>query len=127
MQTIGRGGHTSARCDRPESLPRPDLRRFTAAEPCSRQAIAPLEPGVHHAVVPSDVLEEFTTEHLVLRVGVETAADGSRLGCSRPHVGERASLLDTGASSGCCLQPLYCCCHQSYWSVGSQVAACGIV
>ncbi|MFJ8194696.1 DUF5825 family protein [Streptomyces sp. NPDC096094] len=46
-----------------------DLRRFTADEPRYREAIALLAPGVHHTEVPADVLEEFTAEHLVLRVG----------------------------------------------------------
>ncbi|GAB7106951.1 hypothetical protein JCM4814A_52650 [Streptomyces phaeofaciens JCM 4814] len=46
-----------------------DLRRFTAVEPHYREAIALLGPGAHHADVPVDVLEEFTSEHLILRVG----------------------------------------------------------
>ncbi|WP_121750969.1 DUF5825 family protein [Streptomyces sp. E2N166] len=46
-----------------------DLRRFTADEPHYREAIALLAPGVPHAEVPADVLEEFTAEHLILRVG----------------------------------------------------------
>ncbi|MET7654502.1 DUF5825 family protein [Streptomyces sp. NPDC005486] len=46
-----------------------DLRRFTADEPRYREAITHLDQGAHHAGVPADVLEEFTAEHLVLRVG----------------------------------------------------------
>ncbi|WP_069770709.1 DUF5825 family protein [Streptomyces sp. LUP30] len=46
-----------------------DLRRFTAEEPRYLEAIARLGPGAHHAGVPADILEEFTAEHLVLRVG----------------------------------------------------------
>ncbi|MEW2304664.1 DUF5825 family protein [Streptomyces sp. NPDC006655] len=46
-----------------------DLRRFTADEPRYQDAIGLLDPGVHHIDVPADVLEEFTAEHLVLRVG----------------------------------------------------------
>ncbi|GGS29216.1 hypothetical protein GCM10010269_79940 [Streptomyces humidus] len=46
-----------------------DLRRFTAEEPRYSEAIALLSPGTHHSDVPADVLEEFTAEHLVLRVG----------------------------------------------------------
>ncbi|MFG2577209.1 DUF5825 family protein [Streptomyces sp. NPDC048481] len=46
-----------------------DLRRFTAEEPRYHEAVDRLVPGVHHAAVPADILEEFTAEHLVLRVG----------------------------------------------------------
>ncbi|MFI1168854.1 DUF5825 family protein [Streptomyces sp. NPDC020801] len=46
-----------------------DLRRFTADEPRYQDAIALLDPGAHHADVPAGVLEEFTAEHLVLRLG----------------------------------------------------------
>lgn len=46
-----------------------DLRRFTADEPQYRESIALLDRGAHHADVPAEVLEEFTAEHLVLRVG----------------------------------------------------------
>ncbi|MCQ9129608.1 DUF5825 family protein [Streptomyces hilarionis] len=46
-----------------------DLRRFTAEEPRYREAVDLLLTGAHHTDVPADVLEEFTAEHLVLRVG----------------------------------------------------------
>ncbi|MFF8592174.1 DUF5825 family protein [Streptomyces sp. NPDC015220] len=46
-----------------------DLRRFTADEPRYQDAIALLDAGAHSGDVPADVLEEFTSEHLVLCLG----------------------------------------------------------
>ncbi|MFI2641821.1 DUF5825 family protein [Streptomyces sp. NPDC018610] len=46
-----------------------DLRRFTADEPRYQDAIALLDAGADRSGVPADVLEEFTSEHLVLCLG----------------------------------------------------------
>ncbi|MGJ5830122.1 DUF5825 family protein [Streptomyces ossamyceticus] len=45
-----------------------DLRRFTADEPRYAEAVSGLDRGLHHTDVPAGILDEFASEHLVLRV-----------------------------------------------------------
>ncbi|KUN00127.1 hypothetical protein AQI95_35820 [Streptomyces yokosukanensis] len=44
-----------------------DLRRFTADDPRYPAAVARLDRGARPADIPHDILDELTTEHLVLR------------------------------------------------------------